>query len=110
MLEIDRVNLVLDPCAWVSGLGLIEDAFHETCNSVTLYFIKKKSGKIKMSDISMKCILPNILELIIFGKMHFLLKPENEFTHEIKRDGRTSFMEFTCQGLSQQIRLLKLYT
>ena len=31
---------------------------------------------------------------IIFGKMHFLLISENEFTHEIKRDGITSFMDF----------------
>ena len=29
--------------------------------------------------------------LIIFGKIHFLLISENEFTHEIKRDGITSF-------------------
>ena len=32
---------------------------------------------------------------IIFGKMHFPLIPENEFTHEIKRDGITSFEDFT---------------
>ena len=29
--------------------------------------------------------------LIIFGKIHFLLISENEFFHEIKRDGITSF-------------------
>ena len=31
--------------------------------------------------------------LVIFGKMHFLLISENEFNHEIKRDGRTSFID-----------------
>ena len=31
-----------------------------------------------------------ILALIIFGKMHFLLISENNFFHEIKRDGITS--------------------
>ena len=31
---------------------------------------------------------------IIFGKIRFLLISENEFSHEIKRDGRTSFMGF----------------
>ena len=29
----------------------------------------------------------------IFGKTHFLLISENEFTHEIKRDGITSFTD-----------------
>ena len=32
--------------------------------------------------------------LIIFDEMHFLLISENEFFHEIKRDGRTNFMDF----------------
>ena len=32
--------------------------------------------------------------LIIFGKMLFPQISENEFTHEIKRDGITSFMHF----------------
>ena len=36
------------------------------------------------------------LRPIIFGKMNFLLKPENEFTHEIKRDGMTSFVDSAC--------------
>ena len=31
---------------------------------------------------------------VIFGKMHFLLISENEFTHEIKHDGITSFVDF----------------
>ena len=31
---------------------------------------------------------------IIFGKMHLLLISENEFTHEIKCNGMTNFMEF----------------
>ena len=31
---------------------------------------------------------------IIFGKMHFLLIPENEFFHAIKCNGVTSFIEF----------------
>ena len=38
---------------------------------------------------SMKVIAP-----IIFGKMHFQLIYENEFFHEIKYNGMTSFMEF----------------
>ena len=40
-----------------------------------------------------------MLALIIFGKMHFLLISENEFTHGMKRDGITSFMHFmrTCR-------------
>ena len=37
--------------------------------------------------------------LIIFGKMHFLLISENEFTHEIKCNGMTSFMDFTTSWL-----------
>ena len=32
---------------------------------------------------------------IILGKMHFLLISENEFTHGIKCNGMTSFIEFT---------------
>ena len=32
--------------------------------------------------------------LIIFGKIHFLSKSENEFFHEIKCDGITSFADF----------------
>ena len=35
-----------------------------------------------------------VTALIIFGKMHFLLISENEFTHEIKCNGMTSFMDF----------------
>ena len=46
------------------------------------------------SDISRKCILPNVIGAvtapIIFGQMHFLLISENEIFHEIKRDGITS--------------------
>ena len=38
----------------------------------------------------------------IFGEIHFLLISEYEFFHEIKRDGRTSFMGFMIimSGLS----------
>ena len=35
-----------------------------------------------------------VATLIIFGQMHFLLISENEFTHEIKCNGMTSFMKF----------------
>ena len=56
------------------------------------------SRKNSFSDISRKCIWPNMIRvvtaLIIFGKIHFLLISEKEFFHEIKRDGITSFMEF----------------
>ena len=42
---------------------------------------------------------------IIFGQMHFLLISENEFFHEIKCNGMTSFMEFMtsvkCQLTTQ---------
>ena len=38
--------------------------------------------------------------LIIFGKMHFLLISENEFFHEIKYCGMTSFMEFVFYVLT----------
>ena len=38
--------------------------------------------------------LYQICPLMFFGKMHFLLIPENEFFHEIKCNGMTSFMEF----------------
>ena len=31
--------------------------------------------------------------MIIFGKMHFLLISDNEFFHETKRDGMTSYMD-----------------
>ena len=31
---------------------------------------------------------------IIFGKIHFLLISENDFTYEIKCNGMTSFKEF----------------
>ena len=44
--------------------------------------------------------------LIIFGKMHFLLISENEFTHEIKRDGITSFTDFTCFFLKHSLGLI----
>ena len=39
---------------------------------------------------------------IISGKMHFLLISENEFNHEIKSNGMTSFMDFMlscCQSV-----------
>ena len=53
--------------------------------------MKKK----KTSDTSKKCISPNkIKALIVFGKMHFLGISENNFFHEIKRIGMTSFMDF----------------
>ena len=45
-------------------------------------------------NVNRRCILPNMLgtvpTLIIFGKRHFLLRSENEFILEIKRDGMTS--------------------
>ena len=44
-------------------------------------------------------MLPNMITApIIFGNMHFLLISENEFTHEIKRDGITSFMDLMNAG------------
>ena len=59
------------------------------------HFIWRKNS---FSDISRKFHLPNVIGAvtapIIFGKMHFLLISQNEFTHEIKRDGITSFMDF----------------
>ena len=62
---------------------------------IPLHFISWKNS---FSDISRKCIWPNmngaVTAPIIFGQMHFLLKSENEFFHEIKCNGRTSFMEF----------------
>ena len=36
------------------------------------------------------------IALIIFGKMHFLLIPENEYFHEIKCSRITSFMGLMC--------------
>ena len=36
----------------------------------------------------------NYIAVIIFGKMHFLLISENEFTHEIECNGMTSFVDF----------------
>ena len=39
---------------------------------------------------------------IIFGKMHFLLISENEFTLEIKCDGMTSFMDFMAINCTDQ--------
>ena len=81
-----------------------------------LHFISWKNS---FSDISRKCILPNMIGAvnshqrwcsafafifgvnwlwltspIIFGKMHFLLISENLFFHEIKCNEMTSFMEF----------------
>ena len=40
------------------------------------------------------------LILIIFGKMHFLVIPENEFFHEIMCNGMTSFMEFMRSSIA----------
>ena len=37
-----------------------------------------------------KCILP-IMIRVVFGKMHFLLISQKDFSHEIKCDGITSF-------------------
>ena len=44
-------------------------------------------------------MLPNMIgvvnrTIVIFGKIHFLLISENEFTNEIQRDGISSYMEF----------------
>ena len=44
---------------------------------------------------------------IIFGKIHFLLISENEFTHEIKCYGMTSFMDFICKFI--RISLHRLF-
>ena len=65
----------------------------KTCNSVTFFFMKNE-----MSDISMTWILPNMIlvgtDLIIFGKMHFLLISEYYFFHQIKCNRMTSLMDF----------------
>ena len=45
---------------------------------------------------------------IIFGKMHFLLISENEFTHEIKYNGMTSFTEFMCSTLQRSTEPIAL--
>ena len=54
--------------------------------------------KNSFSNISRKCILPNMIGAvtvpIIFGKTYFLLISENEFFHEMKCNGMTSFMDF----------------
>ena len=59
-------------------------------------------GKL-ISDIRRKCILPSMIRAgttpIIFGKIDFLLISENEFLHEIKCKGTTSFMEFMPTAL-----------
>ena len=78
---------------WLMARTLLCHEIHETCNSVTFYFLSEL-----FSDTSRKFILPNMFvtvpALFIFGKMHFLLISENEFIHEIKRDGMTSFAAF----------------
>ena len=81
-------------CFYVQGL--VERVLHEiqeTCNSVTFYFMKNS-----FSNIDRKCILPNkivaVTAPIMFGKIHFLLMPENHLFIEIKCNGITSFMEF----------------
>ena len=57
------------------ALELMEELhkFHETCNYVTFYFMRKKKS---FSDISRKCFLPNMIRavtsLLIFGKMYIL--------------------------------------
>ena len=67
----------LSPLRLCTFVCLLSDrhGFHETCNSVTFYFIKNL-----ISDISRKCILPNMIKaeatLIIVGKIHFLLVSE----------------------------------
>ena len=70
---------------------------HETCRFVTFYFKKNL-----FSGISRKCIRPNMIRmgtaLIIFGEMHFLLIPQNEFSHEIKCNRMTSITEFMSTG------------
>ena len=71
-----------------------------TCNSVTFYFMKNS-----FSDISRKCIVPNMIRVVpastIFSKMQFMVISENEFFHEIKRDGITSL-----QGIHERVKRL----
>ena len=43
--------------------------------------------------------------LIIFGKILFPLISENEFFHEIKCDGMTSFMDFMWGLYKQKINI-----
>ena len=66
---------------------------HETCHSVTFCIMCELTF-----DISRKCGLPTMIKtvpaLIVIGKIHFLLETENQFTHEIKRYGMTSFVYF----------------
>ena len=39
-------------------------------------------------------IIQAFINLIIFGKMYFLLISETEFFHEVKLDRMTNFMDF----------------
>ena len=65
----------------------------KTYNSVKFYFMKNS-----FSNISRKCILPNMIRAGT-GLNHFWHNAlpsniRNKFTLEIKRDGITSFMDF----------------
>ena len=105
ILESCTIKLMMSihPCMLVHELSynrpypeeydvITRHEIHETCNSMTLYFMKNS-----FSDISRKFILPNMIRvvpvIIIFVKMQFLLIRKRSF-HEIKHDGTTSFMEF----------------
>ena len=60
---------------------------HETCHLAAFYFMKNY-----FSDISRKCISPNML---------FLLISEKIFFHKIKFDRMTSFMDFMFSAIEK---------
>ena len=113
----------LSNCTW--STSIFSHGFQETCDSVTFYFMKNK-----FSDVSWRCILPNMTgavtisgkcillpniiragtSLFIHGKIPFLLISEKEFFHEIKRYGITSFLDFTKKKISfsERCSLFKL--
>ena len=75
-------------CTWIPGnLSFRYILFHE-----------KNPFLISAGSALLPSMINAVTVPIIFGKTHFLLISENEFYHEIKCNGITSFMEFMIEA------------
>ena len=69
---------------------------HEICPSVTFYFMSELIFWYEQ-EVTFTKYGQGGTALTVYGEMHFLLISENEFTHEIKWNGITSFLEFMLE-------------
>ena len=79
---------------------IYKQEFHETCHFGTFYFTEKLIFRYQQKEHFTKYDWGGYRP-IIFGKMQFLPTSENQFFHEIKRDGITSL-----HGIHDEITII----